>query len=198
MEGKEIKEGKYLYHITRLENLESILKNGLLSRKDLELKGIKYPDMANPEILRKRSYSDLYEFIPFHFHPYTAYDKYIKTNFGNENLIYICIHRNFAKKQNFKICPRHPLNINDLEKIYDYEEGFNKIEWDAMGYSENYTNHNKEVNMAECLVNSPLDISSCIFIIVKTKKIRELVEKKLQEFNIDRSYLKIQVNYNIF
>lgn len=47
--------GKLIYHITSIDNLPSILKFGLLSRKCiLQNHDIHFTDIADPEILSKR------------------------------------------------------------------------------------------------------------------------------------------------
>ena len=50
-----IRKRKCIYHLTALENLESIIENGLLSRKTLAELGPKFIDVADPEIIEKRN-----------------------------------------------------------------------------------------------------------------------------------------------
>ena len=48
-------EGKLIYHITHINNLPSILKVGLLSRKKLlRNPSLSFTDIADSEILSKR------------------------------------------------------------------------------------------------------------------------------------------------
>lgn len=49
------KTGKLLYHLTKLDNLESIIKYGLLPRKKVIEQKINFGDIANPEIISKRT-----------------------------------------------------------------------------------------------------------------------------------------------
>ena len=49
------KNGKLLYHLTELKNLESIVRLGLVPRKVLLENEVKFEDVANPEIIIKRS-----------------------------------------------------------------------------------------------------------------------------------------------
>lgn len=72
------KNGKLLYHLTELKNLESIVLLGLVPRKVLLENEVKFEDVANPEIIIKRQELGLSEYIPFHFHPYTAFDVAVK------------------------------------------------------------------------------------------------------------------------
>lgn len=62
--------GKLIYHITSIDNLPSILKFGLLSRKCLlQNRDIHFTDIADPEILNKRErYKEaLSQYVLFHF-----------------------------------------------------------------------------------------------------------------------------------
>lgn len=54
MDKVKIKDKKLLYHQTALRNLESILQNGLLSRKLVLEKGISFKDVADPNIISER------------------------------------------------------------------------------------------------------------------------------------------------
>lgn len=46
-----IKDGKLLYHLTKLKNLESIIQNGLLSREAVLKKRLLFQDVADKEII---------------------------------------------------------------------------------------------------------------------------------------------------
>lgn len=62
--------GKLIYHITSIDNLPSIIKFGLLSRKCiLQNHDIHFTDIADPEILSKRErYKEaLSQYVLFHF-----------------------------------------------------------------------------------------------------------------------------------
>lgn len=74
--GRKIKDGKLLYHLTKLKNLDSIIKNGLLSRNELISKNIDFSDVANKDIIEKRK--NINDYIPFHFHQDSAFDVYVK------------------------------------------------------------------------------------------------------------------------
>ena len=88
---KDAKEGKLLYHLTELKNLESIIDFGLVPRKILRENTVTFGDVADPEIIRKREVLGLDGYIPFHFHPYSAFDVAVKKTHVGEEMIYICI-----------------------------------------------------------------------------------------------------------
>ncbi|WP_019377557.1 DarT ssDNA thymidine ADP-ribosyltransferase family protein [Virgibacillus halodenitrificans] len=177
---EDVKTKKLLYHLTRLSNLDSILEHGLVSRKLVKDKSVRFFDVADQEIITKRTELGLDEYTPFHFHPYSSFDVAVKSTFADEEFIYICILREVAKHNKFKVLPRHPLNNEETYQLYEYEEGFKTIDWDTMhtlGTEERYT---KSVKMAECLTNLrvPADVFQCIY--VKNEDTKATVQQKLQ------------------
>jgi hypothetical protein len=50
--GKLVSEQKLLWHLTAIDNLENILRDGLLSRKRLITAN--FENIADPEIIQKR------------------------------------------------------------------------------------------------------------------------------------------------
>lgn len=71
------------------------------------------------------------EYIPFHFHPYSAFDVAVKKTHAGEEMIYICITRSLARYNNFRILPKHPLALEECQ-LYDYDKGFEMIDWDIL------------------------------------------------------------------
>ena len=163
--------------------MDSILKYGLLSRKRIIEEGISFSDVADNNIISKRTDLELDDYIPFHFHPYSSFDVAVKQKYFNQEFIYICLTRENAQYNKFKILPRHPLNIKECQ-LMDYEEGFNSIDWEAMHTHGTDNEHIKNVKMAECLTHLvvPVEVFQCIY--VKDKKTKSFVESKLKENNI--------------
>ena len=54
----------FLHHISHINNLENILKNGLKSRNELLSQNIDFEDTADCKIVEKRGI--LNNYIPFH------------------------------------------------------------------------------------------------------------------------------------
>ncbi|GAA0753545.1 DarT ssDNA thymidine ADP-ribosyltransferase family protein [Clostridium sartagoforme] len=180
---KDTKKGKLIYHLTKLSNLDSILENGLLPRKTIIEEKMAFGDVANHEIISKRTELGLDIYTPFHFHPYSSFDVAVKNTYENEDFIYICISRSDAEYNNFKILPRHPLNMEEC-KLMDYAEGFEAIDWDTMHSKGRDDDYAKKVKMAECLteLTVPVECFQCIY--VKDDETKKLVEKKLKDHGI--------------
>lgn len=178
------KNGKLLYHLTELNNLDSILKYGLLPRKVILENSIRFTDVADDRIIDKRTELGLDGYTPFHFHPYSAFDAAVKHTYNPQLMIYICIDRQLARANNFKILPIHPLSADEFQ-FYEYDEGFSKIDWDTLmevGRDDNYA---KEVKMAECLTDLivPAECFKCIY--VPSEEVKNIVEQKFRDNDLD-------------
>ena len=58
-----IQNQKLLYHLTALDNIESILRNGLMPRKQAK----EFIDVAEQDIINFRNENGISHYIPFHF-----------------------------------------------------------------------------------------------------------------------------------
>ncbi|GED68033.1 hypothetical protein BRE01_17350 [Brevibacillus reuszeri] len=67
--------GRYFYHFTHIKNIESIVKNGLLSTNEKCAKGIDHMNLANESIQLRRSqmevpcepFGTIHDYVPFYF-----------------------------------------------------------------------------------------------------------------------------------
>lgn len=180
------KDGRLLYHLTELSNLPSILEKGLQSRRALEDARVAFEDVADHQILAGRHGFGLEKYIPFHFHPYSAFDKAVQNSHREEVMIYICLHRDYAKERGFKILPRHPLaGQNENVYLYDYEEGFRLIDWDILMEVGSQAVDAKNIKMAECLSDSAVPAKDFHSIAVSCEENRIMVENIMQESEIN-------------
>lgn len=173
--GRKIKEGKLLYHITKLKNLNSIIQHGLLCRKDLQKKQMLFSDIADQNIIEERK--DLNEYIPFHFHPDTPFDVAVKNNY-KDSFVYICIKREYARKNGFLICTSHPLNKKNT--LFSYDDGMKEIDWEIMETLESSFSYDPQVRMAECLSKYAIPIEDVHEIGVKNEDDKYIVMKMFE------------------
>ncbi|VVN00326.1 hypothetical protein PS684_02661 [Pseudomonas fluorescens] len=156
-EKKKIEEGFLLYHLTSVENLEGIFRDGLKPRADLT----DFADVADGEILKKRKILKLDSFVPFHWFAKNPFDGRVQADNPEKKFVLICVYRSFAQKNNWKIVPQHPLAGDEIE-LLEYDEGFEAIDWDLMNTRDYSNSECKNVCMAECLspgVVAPEDFS---------------------------------------
>lgn len=169
------KNGKLLYHLTHIDNMGSILCNGLLPRNTLKDNFI---DTADPDIIagRHEFNVDLGNYIPFHFFPKNPYDGAVCKKYGSENMAIISIYRPSRRFDGFFIIPNHPLSGSP--EFLSYNDGFEKVLWDLMegGESRDYSDPViKNACMAECDVDRPISVDEFAYVYVKTESARDSI-----------------------
>lgn len=188
--AKNPKDGKLLYHITALENLPSIIKNGLLPRGAIEGDFI---DVADGEILGKREKFDLESYTPFHFFSSSPFSGAVQIGNPDKEFVYLCITRALAMHNHFKIIPTHPLHYK--QEPLDWEEGLKTIDWELMSKRDYSDYECKETCMAESIFQGsvPINLLNCIY--VRTKEIRIEVVNLLKKENVD---VRVNLNEGMF
>lgn len=177
------KTGKLLYHLTKLSNLESIVQQGMLPRRVILKQGITFGDVANRQIICKRQELGLDIYTPFHFHPYSAFDVAVKHSYSDD-MIYLCIDREVARRNKFKILPKHPLSQHECI-LYDYDEGFSLIDWDTMMETNRTDDYAKQVKMAECLTEKRIPIQAFMCMYVPSQNVKNKVIEILERNNVN-------------
>lgn len=163
---KPVKDGKLIYHLTALENWESIARSGLLSRNLVRERSLSFTDIARPELIEFRGKTQLNDYVPFHFFCKNPFDGDVQRNRPDGRFLYIAVHRATARARGYRIIPRHPRNLPDPTKLlHSYDEGMEAIDWDLLERRDYQDEACKQVCMAECLArdNVPLSDFYCLF-----------------------------------
>lgn len=190
-----IRDRKCIYHLTTLENLNSIIDNGLLSRKSLAQFNMSFSDVADREIIEKRKSLNIVDCVPFHFHTYTDFDVFVQHQ-HSKKFIFLAIYKNKAREKGFLIIPKHPLSC-DPHEIFNYDMGITQINWDIMELTREQDGYDSRVRMAECLSNHcDLDISDINIIFVPNAEIEQSVHDILAYHNI--TSVDVKRNENLF
>lgn len=169
----DIKDQKLLYHLTHIDNISPILKGGLKPRAQLE----KFEDIADQEIIDGRRGLELESYVPFHWFARNPFDGRVQTDRPDDFFVLITVRRELAAKQNWKIIPRHPLAVGEIQ-LLDYEEGFEAIDWELMNKRDYHDPDSKSVCMAECLSPKIVSPNSFYNIFVYCDESAAYVEKK--------------------
>ena len=164
--------------------MESIIKYGLLPRKKVIEQKINFGDIANPEIISKRTELGLDAYTPFHFHPYSAFDVAVKHTYQEQDMIYLCFDRELARMNHFKILPLHPLSAEECV-LYDYDEGFNLIDWEIMTKVGLTDDHAKRIKMAECLSDRVIPVRAFKCFYVSSELVKIYVESVLHKCGVN-------------
>lgn len=175
----KIEKGRLLYHLTKLDNLDTIVQYGLLSREDMKKAGLEFENVADLDIIKFRQEHDLEKYIPFHFFGNTPFDGDVRKKYVEDDFIYLCIHRDDAEYNNFKIIPKHPLSMKPF-MMYSYKEGLDIIDWDTMEQRDYHDKECKQICMAECLCDKHIPINALHCIEVKDDRVYKIVKEKLK------------------
>ena len=174
-----IKDQQFIYHLTDIENLPSILSNGLQPRSSL----INFSDVADDEIIASRKRSKLEDYVPFHFFARSPFDGAVQLSHPQKTFVLIAIRRSLAEANKWSIIPKHPLSLAMVE-LLDYADGIAAIDWDAMDKRDYNDSHSRSVCMAECLSPTIVSANSFFSIYVENQESSDRVKKMLQAKNI--------------
>ena len=188
--GKAVKDITQFYHLTSLNNMESIIRDGLLPRESLTT----FEDVADPKIIEKRNELSLNNMVPFHFFIHNPFDGRVMKDNPDMEFVYLCISRNYAKNHNWKILPRHPLACQK-EDLKDYDDGFNSIDWLTMEKREYQYDYGRAVCMAEALSPTDIPIEDFLFINVRTQEAFTYVNSLLKKYN---KSVRVSITENYF
>ncbi|MBA9079812.1 DarT ssDNA thymidine ADP-ribosyltransferase family protein [Rufibacter quisquiliarum] len=190
--AKPPKEGKLLYHLTALQNLEGIFASGLQPRGAIST----FYNVADQEILGHRQEFGLDAYVPFHFFAPTPFAGAVQLKDPHTDFAYITIRRDTAKALSFNIIPSHPLNYKSQPLSYD--DGILSIDWDTMALRDYNSNDCKEVCMAECISNKPVNPNDFNCIYVKTEDNKKWVEDLYLKITNQKPRFFVSVLPNIF
>lgn len=177
-----IQNQTYLYHLTCIDNLASIFSTGLRSRSSL---GKEFVDVADGQIIEGREAQTLETMVPFHFFANNPFDGRVKTDHKDKVFCLIAVQRTFAKANNWKIIPQHPLASAGL-RLMEYDEGFATIDWDVMNQRNYKDAVCKSVCMAECLSPITVEVKDFSSFYVKDEKSKKEVERLLKKANLSK------------
>ncbi len=181
----------WIHHVTKIENLEKILKEGLLSRNELLKNKIKFEDIANKNIIQERN--GLNNYIPFHINILQKkwgipYNYRILKNYGAENIIFLTCNIDELTDYNVECFLYHPISnykrkflVKDFKKMLEIEE--NKLI--SNGYLDYNDNKIQQFLMSEILIESKVVLNEKWRIYVYSDIQRKWVLKILQRYNLD-------------
>lgn len=175
MPNTNIRDQSLVYHLTSVENLDGIFKEGLKPRASLS----NFTDVADSEILKKRKALDLDRYVPFHWFAANPFDGRVQLDRPKSKFVLISVHRSFARHQGWKVIPYHPLADDEIQ-LLDYNTGFQAIDWAQMSTRDYQNTLCKNTCMAECLSPSVVAPESFARIYAPNDDVRELCEAKMR------------------
>jgi len=171
------KDGKLLYHLTALDNLESIIINDLQPRQGIQ----NFVDVADYEILQGRNRFDLELYTPFHFFSSSPFSGKVQKDNPEKEFVYLALKRDLAEISKFMIVPSHPLHYKG--EPLNWNEGIQQINWDLLAMRDYSIQECKEACMAESIFKGRIAIKYFYCIYVRTIETKSKVEELLRKQN---------------
>jgi len=166
--AKKNVEIKSLYYITHIENIKSILSQGILSHQNVEDKGLKYTAIYDAEIVSNRKMKStpvgksLWQYSNIYFQPRNPMLYRVVLEKGAKDIAVIALYPQVLKIPGAYITDGNA--ANNITEFYDYKDGIKIISemWDTIkGEWWNSLDGSKRKIMAECLVPNVIP-SDCI------------------------------------
>ncbi|MBL8616325.1 MAG: DUF4433 domain-containing protein [Deltaproteobacteria bacterium] len=169
------RNNKQVYHLTKLANLPSIIRHGLMSRADLSRSHMSFADVADPEIIAERQGQSLEIFVPFHFVSRSPFDYAVVNREPNEDYLVLGVDREFARSNGWLVFPRHPLSWK--QPPVEWDEGLAAIDWDRIdkGGDWKLDNDLQQSMMAEALSPATVLIGDIATIFVSSDAMKATV-----------------------
>lgn len=179
-------KGKYVYHITSIDNLDSIIKNGLLATNIKNEKGIEHTDIANGTIQERRANTKvpcghkgtIHDYVPFYFASRTPMLLGVinKKNCDQPYLVYLCLSIDVVDRDDV-VFTDASANTNEVPNFYSDSNNLDKLKWDIINSNVwTYSDEERHYHMAELLVHKKVDISEISCIVVFNDDIKKNVE----------------------
>lgn len=186
---------RYLYHLTDLDNMESIIAHGLMSRAQLQGSEAGFIDVADQSIIFKRGNLEYY--VPFHFVPDTAFDYVVKRDHRDKQFVYICISKAYARSRDSYILLSHPTS-NYAQTPCTFDDGIRNLDWDSIENPYAYMNPvSKQNKMAECITAEPVTADNFAVIIVPNENVAKQLYALYVKHGVSCENTRFVVDYKI-
>jgi hypothetical protein len=193
---RKLLSSKGFWHITALDNLQNILKLGLLSRKKLLETQQSFIDGVPSKLNQKRIRNNLDVFVPFHFYPWNPYDRMVLKEYKDKDFFYIVICEEIAEHLNCKITLEYP-NHKDNIQFFEYKKCKTKI--NEIRRNTNFSiAKDKFEGLGECLIPECVEPKYFDAIILKNEELKLYTHKILTEldnFNISKYSVYVEPGY---
>ncbi|TXL67478.1 DUF4433 domain-containing protein [Cerasibacillus terrae] len=196
---------KLLYHITDLDNLESILQQGgLLANNVVNEKGVEYENIAHNNIQDRRSMKtvplppngDLHDYVPFYFAPrspmlYAIYKGQVEGyELGQEHIIYLVSRTDVIHNAQLKYVFTDGHAVMVFTEFFKDLQELDKIDWDVMNsrywFDTEEDPDRKRRRQAEFLVHKGIPIDILLGFAVKNEEMKRKVEDVIHKYNFNK------------
>lgn len=184
---------RYVYHMTHLENLESILQNELLSTNEKTRLGIKHKNIANHGIQNRRAAMNVtcgpmgtvHDYVPFYFSPREPMLLRLlnSKNLDQQLIIYLAVKIDVVEREDV-VLTSASANTNIPPTFYCSPENLSGLNWNLIDCNKwGFSDDDRHAKMAEMLIHEKVEVSEIGFIVVWNEKYKKIVENLLTKAN---------------
>lgn len=204
--------GKSFYHFTHIDNIESIVSEGLLATNEKKRKGIQHVNLANENIQLRRSKKDvpcspggkIHDYVPFYF---TAPNPMLLSVVNRKNIdqplvVYIAISIDKLKESNVLFADR-AANTEILPNFYSNPKDLVNLRWDLIDHRTWSESDNNDLHyrMAEVFVHKRVPIDWIESFIVYNQICKDKIEAIYKKYGLSKpniSYVPYKGKYFYF
>lgn len=188
-------KGRYIFHFTDMENLDSIIKNGLLCTNVKNERGIVHKNIANMTIQERRANMDVpvgpggkvHDYVPFYFSSINPMllKKLNEKNVDQPQIIYLCVKIERLDRKD-AVFTDASANTNIAPNFYDDSTHLDELSWELID-SKKWnvgSSEDKHKKMAEAMIHNRIGIDEVDAIVVYNECAKKQVEKVFVENGI--------------
>jgi ssDNA thymidine ADP-ribosyltransferase, DarT len=192
---------RYAYHFTSIENLDSILKHGLISTNQKNRNNINHADIAKQNIQIRRSTMEVpcapgtfvHDYVPFYFAKRTPMQLSVinSKNIDQQFLIYFAVNIDILDKPGC-IFTDASANTSLPPTFYNNPEYLLALNWDIIDCKKwGYSEIEKHLKMAELLVYDSVPLGEIAHIIAYNKSLKAYIVKMFVKNNLDAPFIQL-------
>ncbi|MBO2653205.1 DUF4433 domain-containing protein [Shewanella algae] len=186
-------KGKYFFHFTHINNIDEIIRHGLLSTNEKTKKRIRHLDVASKDIQCTRREMKVscgnggvvHDYVPFYFCPRTPmFLSIIKSrNYDQQYFVHFALSIDKLKMESFIFTDKAANREFEPPNFFNSPADLDKLNWDEIDNKSwrSKSDGLKHQKMAEALHHGHLSTNQIDYIVVWNdfygKKVRALFEK---------------------
>jgi hypothetical protein len=182
---------RYVYHFTHLDNLEGIIRHGLLCPNQKEAQEIEHHSIANPNIQHRRAEmvvpcgpgGVVHDYVPFYFCPRTSMLLSVVNakNVDQMYLMYLALPISVLDRPDV-VFTNASANTVDPPDFFSDSTHAQDLAWDLIDSRKwGFPEEQKQARQAEVLVHQRVGIADVDHIIVWNKAVKEWVLELFKE-----------------
>lgn len=195
MEIPKEHEGRYFYHFTHIDNMDSILKNGFICTNEKDRLGLGHTNVASESIQCRRGEMDVtcgpkgkvHDYVPFYMastNPMLLAVAHSK-NVDQIDIVFFAIPIEKLIEDSV-VFTNASANTIVPPNFFDNPDELHHLNWDAIDSRKwgNISNDWKHQRMAEVLVHGSVPLDWIEYIIVWNEGRRNLVNKSFDTYEV--------------